>query len=89
MLGDVQKTLNKYANYIAYIDRLNKALDTVGYNAKVNIVTLKPYIAVIHGKQAKSALTSVISSGHTNSYNEIWSKGIYAGKAFILELVFD
>ena len=85
MPEDVKEKLNRYNDFIDYIERINKALDTVGYNARVELVTFQPKIAVMHGSQAKSGLISLIGSGKINSYNQIWSKGIYAEKSFIVQ----
>jgi hypothetical protein len=82
MPEDAKQKINEY---IEYIKRLNKALDSVGYGAEAVIVTFEPRIAILHGPRAEAVANNLLQAERIRYCSQIFSKGRYAKRAYIAE----
>lgn len=74
----------KINEFLEYIDRLNNALDSVGYGGRFIPSTFSPRYGVIIGPNAKMVTMHLHSSGKINKYHEF--KGRKSrGKAYAVE----
>ena len=76
---------SKINEYIEYIKRLNKALDAVAYGAEAVIVTFQPRIAILHGPRAEAVANNLLQAERVRYCSQIFSKVIYAKRAYIAE----
>ena len=60
----------KINEFLEYIQRLNHALDSVGYGGRFIPATLSPRFGVIIGPNAKMVTKHLHSSGKINKYYE-------------------
>jgi hypothetical protein len=67
--------LVKVNEFIDYIERLNKALDSVGYGGQFIPATFDPKVGVIVGPNAKMITQHLYSSGKIDKYYEFKHKG--------------
>jgi hypothetical protein len=74
----------KINEFINYIERLNKALDSVGYGGKFIPATFSPKVGVIVGPNAKMIANHLHSSGKLEKYYEFKHKGA-EGKIFAVQ----
>lgn len=83
MPDDATKT--RINEYIQYIKKLNKALDSVGYGAEAVIVTFEPRIAILHGPKAEAVANNLLQAGKIQYATQITARGKYAKRAYIAE----
>jgi hypothetical protein len=74
----------KINKFIEYINRLNNALDSVGYGGRFIPATFSPKIGVIVGPNAKMVTNHLHSSGKLIKYYEFKHKGA-EGKIFAVQ----
>lgn len=74
----------KINEFIQYIERLNKALDSVGYGGKFIPATFSPKVGVIVGPNAKMIANHLYSSGKIEKHYEFKHKGA-EGKIFAVQ----
>lgn len=76
--------LAKVNEFIEYIERLNKALDSVGYGGQFIPATLSPKVGVIVGPNAKMVTNHLHNSGKIEKFYELKHKGS-EGKIFAVQ----
>ena len=76
--------LAKVNEFIDYIKKLNKALDSVGYGGRFIPATFSPRVGVIVGPNAKMITISLHNSGKILKYYELKHKGS-EGKIFAVQ----
>jgi hypothetical protein len=67
--------LAKVNEFIDYVERLNKALDSVGYGGQFIPATFSPKVGVIVGPNAKMITQHLYSSGRIEKHYEFKHKG--------------
>lgn len=83
MRDDATKT--RINEYIQYIKKLNKALDSVGYGAEAVIVTFEPRIAILHGPRAEAVANNLLQAGRLQYISQVIKRGKYAKRAYIAQ----
>lgn len=76
--------LEKVNEFIEYIDRLNKALDSVAYGGHFIPATFSPRVGVIVGPNAKVVTNQLHHSGKIDKFYELKHKGA-EGKIFAVQ----
>ena len=76
--------LAKVNEFIDYIERLNHALDSVGYGGQFIPATFSPKVGVIVGPNAKMVTHQLHNSGKLEKFYELKHKGS-EGKIFAVQ----
>lgn len=76
--------LEKIIEFIEYIERLNKALDSVAYGGQFVPATFSPKVGVIVGPNARTVTKHLHSSGKIEKFYEIKNRGA-RGKLFAVQ----
>lgn len=71
----------KIKQFIEYIERLNNALNSVGYGGQFIPATFSPKVGVIIGSNAKMVTSHLYNSGKLEKFYEFKHKGA-EGKVF-------
>jgi hypothetical protein len=74
----------KINEFIQYVERLNKALNSVGYGGQFIPATFSPRVGVIVGPNAKMIAQHLYSSGKIDKHYEFKHKGA-EGKIFAVQ----
>lgn len=76
--------IKKVNEFIDYIERLNHALDSVGYGGQFIPATFSPKVGVIVGPNAKMVTSHLYNSGKIEKFYEFKHKGA-EGKIFAVQ----
>jgi hypothetical protein len=76
--------MEKINEFIEYIERLNKALDSVAYGGQFVPATLSPRVGVIVGPNARMVTKHLHNSGTIEKFYEIKNRSA-RGKLFAVQ----
>lgn len=77
--------LVKIEEFLEYIEKLNKALDSIGWGGRFIPATFSPKIGVIVGHNAKAIANHLFLSGKLERFYELRHKGA-SRKIFAVQL---
>lgn len=82
MQEDVYLEIDKF---IEIVNKMNIALEAVGFAARVDVVTFYPKIATINGLRSRDLVEHLVSVEKISDWRQVFENGKNSKRAYIFE----